>query len=69
MLLLRHELLKGAVDFRPAPGVGVPAMALAQESRWGEVDVTKFLRQPVDPADGDGCQAGEDGGEVDGELG
>lgn len=69
VLLLRHELLKGAVVFRPAPGVGAPAMALAQESRWGEVDVTKFLRQPVDPADGDGCQAGEDGGEVDGEQG
>lgn len=69
VLLLRHELLKGAVVFRPAPGVGAPAMALAQESGLAEVAVTKFLRQPVDPADGDGCQAGEDGGEVDGELG
>lgn len=28
---------------------------------------TKFLRQPVDPNGGDGCQAGEDGDEVDGE--
>lgn len=53
--------------FRTALSVGAPAMALAQDSGLAEVTVTKFLCQPVDPAGDDCCQAGKDGGEVDGE--
>lgn len=70
MLLLRHELLKGATVFRPAPGVGAPAMALAEESRLAEVNATEFRRQPVDSADSDGGEDdGENEGEDDGDLG
>lgn len=65
---MRHELPKGALIFGRAPGVGAPAMALAQGSGLAEVIATKFRRQPVDPADSDGCQAGEDSGEVSGET-
>lgn len=64
MLLSRHELLQGAAFF--------PVIALAKESGSDEVTGTGFLRQPVDPADGDDCQNdgevdSEDVGEVDGE--
>lgn len=67
MLLLRHDLLSVAVIFRPAPSVSAPTMALAQDSRLAEVNVTKFLRQPVDSVNRDGPQDGENGGKVDGE--
>lgn len=81
MLLSRHELLQGTAFFSLAPGVGAPVIALAKESGSDEVTGTGFLRQPVDPADGDDCQndgeddsedvgedVGEDDGEVDGEV-
>lgn len=60
--------------FRPAPSLSAPVMVVAQESGSDEVTVTDFLRQSVDPADGDDCQVngevdGEANGEDDGELG